>query len=140
PLNTLSGGELQRVAIARCLSQPADLYLLDEPSAYLDIEQRLAFSKVIRDIAEQRGASILIVDHDLLFIDYLADKLIVFEGKPAKQGQVEGPYSMEDGMNKFLTDLKITMRRDKESNRPRINKSESRLDREQREAGKLYYV
>ena len=140
PLNTLSGGELQRVAIARCLSQQADLYLLDEPSAYLDIEQRLAFSKVIREIAEQRGVSVLIVDHDLLFIDYLADKLIVFEGKPAKQGQVEGPYSMEDGMNKFLTDLKITMRRDKESNRPRINKPESRLDREQRETGKLYYV
>ncbi|MBW2969648.1 ribosome biogenesis/translation initiation ATPase RLI [Candidatus Woesearchaeota archaeon] len=140
PLNTLSGGELQRVAIARCLSQPADLYLLDEPSAYLDIEQRLAFSKVIRDIAEQRGVSILIVDHDLLFIDYLSDKLIVFDGKPAKQGKVEGPFSMEQGMNKFLTDLKITMRRDKETNRPRINKPESRLDREQRETGKLYYV
>ncbi|VVB81217.1 Molybdate/tungstate import ATP-binding protein WtpC [uncultured archaeon] len=140
PLNTLSGGELQRVAIARCLGQKADLYLLDEPSAYLDIEQRLAFSKVIRDIAEQRGVSVLIVDHDLLFIDYLADKLIVFDGKPAKEGQVEGPFSMEDGMNKFLTDLRITMRRDKESNRPRINKPESRLDREQRETGKLYYV
>ncbi len=139
PLNTLSGGELQRVAIAHCLSQPADLYLLDEPSAYLDIEQRLAFSKVIRDVAEQRGVSVLIVDHDLLFIDYLADKLIVFDGKPATHGMVEGPYSMEAGMNKFLTDLRITMRRDKESNRPRINKPESRLDREQREAGKLYY-
>ncbi len=139
PLNTLSGGELQRVAIAHCLSQPADLYLLDEPSAYLDIEQRLVFSKVIRDVAEQRGVSVLVVDHDLLFIDYLADKLIVFEGKPAKKGQVAGPYSMEDGMNKFLTELRITMRRDKESNRPRINKPESRLDREQREAGKLYY-
>ncbi len=139
PLNTLSGGELQRVAIAHCLSQPADMYLLDEPSAYLDIEQRLAFSKVIRDVAEQRGVSVLIVDHDLLFIDYLADKLIVFDGKPAKHGMVEGPYSMEAGMNKFLTDLRITMRRDKESNRPRINKPEGRLDREQREAGKLYY-
>jgi ATP-binding cassette subfamily E protein 1 len=140
PLNTLSGGELQRVAIAHCLSQQADLYLLDEPSAYLDIEQRLAFSKVIRDIAEQRGVSVLIVDHDLLFIDYLADKLIVFDGKPAHEGVVEGPFSMEQGMNAFLTDLKITMRRDKESNRPRINKPESRLDREQRETGKLYYT
>ncbi|HLF55175.1 MAG TPA: ribosome biogenesis/translation initiation ATPase RLI [Candidatus Nanoarchaeia archaeon] len=139
PLNTLSGGELQRVAIAHCLSQPADLYLLDEPSAYLDIEQRLAFGKVIRDVAEQRGVSVLIVDHDLLFIDYLSDKLVVFDGQPAKSGEVEGPFSMEDGMNKFLTDLKVTMRRDIESNRPRINKPNSRLDREQREAGKLYY-
>ena len=140
PINTLSGGELQRVAIAHCLSQQADLYLLDEPSAYLDIEQRLAFSKVIRDIAEQRGVSILIVDHDLLFIDYLADKLIVFDGQPAKNGVAEGPFSMEQGMNKFLSDLQITMRRDKESNRPRINKPESRLDREQKETGKLYYT
>ena len=139
PLNTLSGGELQRVAIAHCLSQAADLYLLDEPSAYLDIEQRLAFSKVIRDVVEQRGVSVLIVDHDLLFIDYLSDRIIVFDGEPAKRGEVTGPYPMEDGMNKFLTSVGITMRRDKESNRPRINKPGSRLDREQRETGKLYY-
>ena len=81
----------------------------------------------------------MIVDHDLLFMDYIADKLIVFEGEPAKFGIVTGPFQMEDGMNKFLEDLRITMRRDKESNRPRINKPESRLDREQREAGNLYY-
>lgn len=139
PLNTLSGGELQRVSIAHCLAQQADLYVLDEPSAYLDIEQRLAFSKVVRDIAEQRGVSIMIVDHDLLFIDYIADKIVVFEGEPAKHGTVTGPFKMEDGMNKFLTHLSITMRRDKESHRPRINKPDSRLEREQKEAGKLYY-
>ncbi len=139
PLNTLSGGELQRVMIAKCLSQNADLYLLDEPSAYLDIEQRLAFSKVVRDIVEQRGVSILIVDHDLLFIDYLSDRIVVFGGEPAKEGVVTGPFPMEDGMNKFLTQVGITMRRDEESNRPRINKPNSRLDREQREQGKLYY-
>jgi len=139
PINTLSGGELQRVMIAKCLAEDAELYLLDEPSAYLDIEQRLAFSKVIRDVVEQRGVSVLIVDHDLLFIDYLSDKIMVFEGVPAKKGDVTGPFGMEDGMNKFLTSVSITMRRDKESNRPRINKFESRLDREQRESGKLYY-
>ncbi|MBS3147464.1 ribosome biogenesis/translation initiation ATPase RLI [Candidatus Woesearchaeota archaeon] len=140
PLNTLSGGELQRVMIAHCLSQDADVYLLDEPSAYLDIEQRLVFSKVIRDIVEQRGVSILIVDHDLLFIDYLSDKILVFEGVPAKEGEVTGPFGMEDGMNRFLRMVKITMRRDVESNRPRINKPDSRLDREQRDANKLYYT
>lgn len=140
PLNTLSGGELQRVAIAHCLSQNADLYLLDEPSAYLDIEQRLAFGKVIRDIAEQRNVSVLIVDHDLLFIEQLADRLLVFEGVPAKNGMITGPFSLEEGMNRFLSGLQITMRRDKESNRPRINKPDSRLDREQRESGKLYYA
>ncbi|MBS3124737.1 ribosome biogenesis/translation initiation ATPase RLI [Candidatus Woesearchaeota archaeon] len=139
PLNTLSGGELQRVAIAHCLSQAADLYLLDEPSAYLDIEQRLAFSKVVRDVVEQRGVSVLIVDHDLLFIDYLSDRIIVFEGVPAKHGEVTGPFAMEEGMNKFLTEVGITMRRDKDTNRPRINKPGSRLEQEQKAEGKLYY-
>lgn len=139
PMSALSGGELQRVAIAHCLSQPADLYLLDEPSAYLDIEQRLIVSKVLRDIAEQRGCTMLVVDHDLMFIDYLAEKILVFEGEPAKHGCVTGPFSMEDGMNHFLLHLGLTMRRDKESLRPRINKPGSRLDREQKEAGKLYY-
>lgn len=140
PLNQLSGGELQRVSVAHALSQKADLYLLDEPSAYLDVEQRLIVAKVIRDITEQRGCSILVVDHDLVFIDYLSDELVVFEGIPAKEGDAKGPFEMENGMNIFLKDLNITMRRDKESNRPRINKPGSRMDREQKETGKLYYT
>lgn len=140
PLNELSGGELQRVSVAHCLSQKADLYLLDEPSAYLDVEQRLIVAKVIRDIAEQRGCSIMVVDHDLVFVDNLSDELSVFEGIPAKKGDAKGPFSMEEGMNVFLRDLNITMRRDKESNRPRINKPGSRMDREQKETGKLYYT
>lgn len=139
-LSELSGGELQRVAIAYCLQQDADLFLLDEPSAYLDSEQRLVLSKVIRDFVEQKEASALIVDHDLLFIDYISDKLIVFEGKPAIEGNVTGPFEMEDGMNKFLKELGITLRRDPETNRPRVNKLDSRLDREQKEKGKYYYV
>ncbi len=139
PINELSGGELQRVSICYCLVQEADLYLLDEPSAYLDVEQRLIVSKVINDVAEQRGCSVLVVDHDLMFIDYLSDELIVFEGIPAKSGKAKGPFDMEEGMNLFLTDLDITMRRDKDSNRPRINKPGSRMDREQKESKSLYY-
>ena len=139
-LNELSGGELQRVAIAHCLQQDADLYLLDEPSAYLDSEQRLVLSKIIRDFVEQKNASALIVDHDLLFVDYISDKLIVFEGKPAIEGNITGPFEMEEGMNKFLRELGITLRRDAETNRPRVNKLDSRLDREQKESGKYYYT
>ncbi|MBS3100717.1 ribosome biogenesis/translation initiation ATPase RLI [Candidatus Woesearchaeota archaeon] len=139
-LNELSGGELQRVAIAHCLQQEADLYLLDEPSAYLDSEQRLVLSKIIKDFIEQKGASALIVDHDLLFVDYISDRLIVFEGKPAVEGNITGPFEMEDGMNRFLKELGITLRRDPETNRPRVNKLDSRLDREQKEKGKYYYV
>jgi len=139
-LNELSGGELQRVAIAVCLSKKADLYLIDEPSAYLDVEQRIRVSKVIADVMEQRGTSALVVDHDLLFIDYLSKKLLVFEGEPAVKGTVTGPFDMQEGMNRFLKELEITMRRDEESLRPRINKPGSQKDREQRSQNKLYYV
>ena len=135
----LSGGELQRVAIADCLSKDADLYLLDEPSAYLDVERRLTISKVIRERMEQSGKTALVIEHDLVFIDYLSDGLIVFEGTPAKEGSVNGTFSMEDGMNRFLKNLNITLRRDPDSLRPRINKAGSRLDRGQRASGKLYY-
>ncbi|MFO8016553.1 MAG: ribosome biogenesis/translation initiation ATPase RLI [Candidatus Woesearchaeota archaeon] len=138
-LSELSGGELQKVAIARCLSQDADLYLLDEPSAYLDVEQRLTVSRMMRDLMEQKRKSCMVVDHDLLFVDNLSDELAVFDGKPANHGKAEGPFSMEDGMNRFLERLDITMRREPESGRPRINKPQSQMDRKQKNEGKLYY-
>ena len=138
-LNELSGGELQKVAIAHCLSQDADIILMDEPSAYLDVEQRLIVSKVIKDIMFTTGRSAIIVDHDLLFIDYLSDKLIVFDGEPAIHGIANTPMSMGEGMNKFLSELNITFRRDEENHRPRINKEDSQKDREQKSTGKLYY-
>ena len=137
-LSELSGGELQRVMIAKCLGTEADLYLLDEPSAYLDVEQRLQLCKIIRDLLEFREKSAIIVDHDLLFVDYLSDKILVFDGKPAIEGVVKGPFTIANGMNHFLGDLQITMRRDQENNRPRINKIDSQLDREQKSSGNLY--
>lgn len=138
-LNQLSGGELQRVSIALCLSKDVDLFLLDEPSAYLDVEQRLIISKLINDLMEQKGKTAMIIDHDLLFIDYLSKKLLVFEGIPAIKGQAKGPFEMEQGMNHFLQDLNISFRRDQESNRPRVNKEDSLKDREQKSKGKYYY-
>ncbi len=137
-LDELSGGELQRVAIARCLSQDAELFLLDEPSAYLDIEQRLALSRILRDFASQNSKTVLVVDHDLLFVDYIADELLVFSGMPSREGEVLGPMRVEDGMNRFLQDLHITFRKDAESGRPRANKPGSVLEREQLAEGKLY--
>lgn len=138
-LKELSGGELQRVAIALCLSKNADLYLLDEPSAYLDTEQRLLISRLIGDFVEHKNSSALVVDHDLLFIDYLSHKLMVFTGKPAINGVVQGPFHMEEGMNLFLKDLNITLRRDELSNMPRINKEDSVKDRQQKQKGNYYY-
>jgi ATP-binding cassette, sub-family E, member 1 len=139
-LNELSGGELQRVFIAKALSADSDLVLMDEPSAYLDVEQRLRLGKIIRDTLSLSHRSALIVDHDLLFVDTISDRLIVFEGHPAVNGKVEGPFFMEQGMNKFLMHIDLTFRRDEESKRPRINKPGSQLDREQKSSGRLYYA
>ena len=139
-LNELSGGELQRVAIAVCLARDVDLYLLDEPSAALDVEQRLVVSSTIKSLMEQTGKTALVIDHDVLFVDYLSDRLIVFDGEPAVSGIVKGPFSMEQGMNIFLSDLNVTMRRDQESQRPRINKPDSQMDQMQKREGKLYYA
>ncbi|MFO7711518.1 MAG: ribosome biogenesis/translation initiation ATPase RLI [Candidatus Woesearchaeota archaeon] len=138
-VNQLSGGELQKVSIALALSRDASLYLLDEPSAYLDVEQRLVASRVIRDFMEQKGKSCLVVDHDLLFIDYISDSLVIFDGEPAKKGISSGPYTMGDGMNRFLTGLNTTLRRDPENHRPRVNKPGSQMDQKQKREGKLYY-
>jgi ATP-binding cassette, sub-family E, member 1 len=135
----LSGGELQRVALALALAREADLYLLDEPTAYLDSEQRMACAKVIRRVMEKSGKSAFIVDHDVYFIDLVSDRIMVFGGEPGVHGKAEGPFDMREGMNRFLSDLDITFRRDKESRRPRVNKPGSGKDREQRSAGEYYY-
>lgn len=138
-INQLSGGELQRVAIANCLSQDADLYLMDEPSAYLDVEQRLIVAKLLRDFMDINGKTAFIVDHDLLFLDFLSKRLAVFEGVPAVHGDLKGVFSMEEGMNVFLKKLDITFRRDETSHRPRVNKVGSVLDRQQKNENKYYY-
>ncbi|HWG90114.1 MAG TPA: ribosome biogenesis/translation initiation ATPase RLI [Candidatus Thermoplasmatota archaeon] len=139
-VNTLSGGELQRVAIALCLAKEADLYLLDEPSAYLDVDQRMVAAKVIRRAMEKGGRSALVVDHDVYFMDVIADSIMVFGGKSGIRGKGEGPFDMREGMNRFLKHANITFRRDKETLRPRVNKEDSRLDREQKSLGEYYYM
>ena len=138
-MQTLSGGELQRVAVAECLLKEADLYLLDEPSAYLDANQRMVTAKTIRKFMENRGKSALIVDHDIYFIDYISDGILCFGGEPGKRGAVEGPYKMREGMNIFLERVDVTFRRDKNTHRPRVNKPDSRLDREQKSKKEYYY-
>jgi len=138
-VNTLSGGELQRVAIALALSREADLILLDEPSAFLDVEERLLLSKTIKNFVEQKEISAIIVDHDLLFIDYISDKLMIFSGEPSIKGHCSSTLEMEQGMNSFLKDSKITLRRDTENLRPRINKPDSVIDKKQKTSNKYYY-
>ena len=134
----LSGGERQAVSIAVCLGRDADLYLLDEPSAHLDANARMEAAKAIRRTMEANEKSAFVIDHDVYFIDIVADSLLVFEGKGGIEGRATGPFDLREGMNKFLSSVDVTFRRDHDSRRPRINKSKSRKDREQRNSGDYY--
>jgi len=136
----LSGGERQRVAIAACLSRDADLYLLDEPSAHLDVEQRVLATRAIRRFAENRETTVMVIDHDIYMIDLVSDRLVVFDGEPARHGHASPPTGMRAGMNEFLANLEITFRRDENLGRPRINKPDSQLDRKQKKRGEYYYA
>ncbi len=138
-VKNLSGGELQRVAITMCLATEADMYLFDEPSAYLDSNQMMNAAKTIRRMMEKTGRSGMIVDHDIYFLDMVSDSMMVFGGDPGHHGLGDGPFDMREGMNRFLEAVDITFRRDADSHRPRINKPESRLDREQKSKGEYYY-
>ena len=140
PVEILSGGELQRVAIAECLSRDADIFLIDEPSAYLDVEERLAMARSIRRITKMRGVTAFVVEHDIVTQDFIADKLMVFNGESAVRGYAGKPLSLRDGMNEFLQQMNVTFRRDQDTKRPRVNKPDSRLDKEQKRNGRYYYA
>ena len=137
-VSNLSGGEAQAVSIAICLGRDADLYLLDEPSAHLDANARMEAAKAIRRTMEANEKAAFVIDHDVYFIDIVSDTLLVFEGEGGKNGNAEGPFNLREGMNRFLGDVDVTFRRDHDSGRPRINKSLSRKDREQRAKGDYY--
>lgn len=136
----LSGGELQRVAIVLCLGKPADIYLIDEPSAYLDSEQRIVTAKVIKRFILHAKKTAFVVEHDFIMATYLADRVIVYTGVPAIEATANAPQDLLSGMNRFLKDLDITFRRDPTNYRPRINKMASVKDREQKSAGTYFYL
>jgi len=138
-VNSLSGGEAQTLYCFSVLVKDADLYILDEPFAFLDIEQRVNMAKFIRDIIKLKGKAALVIDHDIVLVDYVSDSIMVFEGEPGRKGIVNKPVENKKAFNKFLEVLNITMRRDEKSGIPKINKIDSYLDRLQKER-KEYYI
>jgi ATP-binding cassette subfamily E protein 1 len=139
-VSELSGGELQRLSVAVALSRDAEIYLFDEPTAFLDVEQRLKAGKAIKRVVESKNAAGIIIDHDIVFIDYVSDRAMVFNGAPGEHGHASSPMNLRSAMNSFLSSVGITFRRDKETKRPRVNKFGSYLDREQKEKGEYYYL
>lgn len=137
-LGNLSGGELQRVAIAECLLKEADLYLIDEPSAFISAEDRVVIAKAIRRLIRYRKATGFVIEHDLMLQSYISDRIINFDGEPGIWGKASKPLSVQDGMNLFLKGLGITFRGDPQTGRPRVNKKDSALDKQQK-SNRNYY-
>ena len=138
-IKNLSGGELQKIAVAACLIQKVDLYALDEPSAFLDVEDRIAVAKFLQKFVRSFGKSAIIIDHDLQLMDLVSDSMIIFEGESGKAGTATSPMPKPEAMNRFLKSLDMSFRRDEKSLRPRVNKIESRLDKDQKTSGNFYY-
>jgi ATP-binding cassette subfamily E protein 1 len=138
-INTLSGGELQKVMIVLCLGKDANIYLIDEPSANLDIESRLTVLKVIKRYIMNYHKCVYVIEHDLMMIVSLAqeiDSRMLLIEKTEENGHrncsVSDYMDFGIGINKFLDILNVTMRTSNESHRPRINKLNSQLDKIQR--------
>lgn len=136
----LSGGELQKVAVVATMAQETEVYALDEPSAFLDVEDRFVVARAINRMVKARGKGGVIIDHDLQVVDIVSDRLLVFSGHPGTSGEATPPMAKEEGMNEFLKLVGLTYRRDVNTGRPRVNKPGSKLDREQKEKGTYYYV
>jgi ATP-binding cassette, sub-family E, member 1 len=139
-MGELSGGELQKVAIVATMAQETEVYALDEPSAFLDVEDRFVVARAVNRMVKARGKAAVVIDHDLQVVDIVSDRLLVFTGEPGVSGKATSPLSKEDGMNEFLKQVGLTYRRDVNTGRPRVNKPGSKLDREQKEEGTYYYV
>lgn len=137
-VDDLSGGELQRASIALALARGADMYLLDEPSAYLDAEQRMSFAATLRQFIDWTGSPCLVIEHDLLMLDYISDRAMVFEGDPGTCGVGRSPETVRQGINRFLETVGVTFRKDPNTGRPRANKPGSQKDREQKGSDEYY--
>lgn len=139
-INELSGGELQRVEIAKCLSKEADIYLIDEPCAFLDVEMRLSVAQLIRKAIEEMKKAAFVVEHDIVTQDFIADSILIFEGTPGIAGSASIPLDLREGFNRFLKIMEITFRRDNLTKRPRVNKLGSNKDEHQKKINEYYYI
>jgi len=99
-IEELSGGELQRVALAACIGREADFYFIDEISPYLDIYQRIKSAQIIRELAETKA--VMVVEHDLAILDLLADMVHIAYGTPGGFGVITHPKVVRLGINEYL--------------------------------------
>lgn len=141
-IDKLSGGEAQKVAIVECIGTDADVYLLDEPSANLDIEQRFLATKLIKRFLLQYKKVGFIVEHDIMmaiaFNNDAYNSRIILVDSEDNVSTVGRPCDYGMGINCFLKSMDVTFRTEIKHKRPRINKKGSQKDQQQKEAGKYY--
>lgn len=95
-MTELSGGEQQRAAIARALTQEPELLLLDEPTSHLDITHQVRILNLIQHLNEELGLTVLMVIHDLNLASEYCNQLIMFrEGRIFLQGAPEHVLTFE---------------------------------------------
>ena len=137
-VKNLSGGQMQKLAIVECLGINANMYLLDEPSAYVDGEDRMVISNVMKKFAFINKKALFLVEHDMIMATNTCERVIVFEGEPGIKCKALTPTTMKFGINRFLKKIDVTMRRDKKTGRPRINKRNGIRDKEQKKDNEYF--
>jgi iron complex transport system ATP-binding protein len=78
-VTSLSGGERQRTVIARALAQTPMILLLDEPTAFLDLEHQIEISSVLRRLRDERGLTVVLVSHDLNLVSQYCDRIMLLD-------------------------------------------------------------
>lgn len=136
-VKSLSGGELQRLAITLTMGKGADLYLFDEPSACLDCDFRIIVAKILKDFICETGKACIVIEHDLN-MTMTADKIIYFSGKPGILTEASAAVEIKQGINTFMKNINTTIRLDKTHQRPRLNSIDSQKDKDQKKIGNYF--
>jgi len=115
----LSGGERQRTMIARALAQQPGILLLDEPTAFLDINHQLEIYAILRDLNGNRGVTVVLVSHDLNLAGQYCDRLVLLrEGRVFRVGPPDQVLTAEHIREVYGCDVLID--RHPEAGTPRI--------------------
>ena len=115
----LSGGERQRAIIARALAQQASILLLDEPTAFLDINHQLDIYALLRDLNQNQGVTVVVVSHDLNLASQHCDRLVLLhEGRVYQSGAPEQVVTPEHIRTVYGCDVIID--RHPEAGTPRV--------------------